>query len=103
MWRRIVPAGVKLCPLPWVKQRPRNFTAMTILMYLWIIGCVVTGVSPLWTLLALLTLPFAVLAMRGSFHPENEAGIIKAMKNNVLVVLAAQFLLGAGYLLAAVG
>lgn len=96
--------GRKTLPITMGKTKTAKFyTAMTILMYLWIIGCVVTGVSPLWTLLALLTLPFAVLAMRGSFHPEDEAGIIKAMKNNVLVVLAAQFLLGAGYLLAAVG
>lgn len=94
--------GRKTLPITMGKTKTAKFyTAMTIFMYLWIAGCVIAGVSPIWTLLALLTLPFAVLAIRGSFYPEDEAGVIVAMKNNVLVVLATQFLLGVGYLLAA--
>ena len=94
--------GRKTLPITMGKKKTAKFyTAMTIFLYLWIAGCIIAGVSPIWTLLAFLTLPFAVLAMRGSFYPEDEAGIIAAMKNNVLVVLATQFLLGVGYLLAA--
>jgi 1,4-dihydroxy-2-naphthoate octaprenyltransferase len=94
--------GRKTLPITMGKTKTAKFyTAMTVLMYLWIAGCVIAGVSPSWTLLALLTMPFAVLAIHGSFYPEDETGIIAAMKNNVLVVLATQFLLGVGYLLAA--
>ena len=78
------------------------FTALTILVYCWIIGSVMTNIAPAWTLIALSTLPFAVKAIRGSLKSDDMTGLIPAMGNNVLVVLATQLLLGVGYILAVV-
>ncbi len=77
------------------------YSALTILTYCWIIGAVLTRIMPISTLIALLTLPFAVKAIRGSFASADLKKIIPAMANNVIVVLATQLLLGVGYILAA--
>ncbi|HDQ04989.1 MAG TPA: prenyltransferase [Deltaproteobacteria bacterium] len=96
-------AGRKTLPITMGKTKAAKFfTAMTVLLYLWIAGCVAAGVAPAWTLLAFLTLPFSVMAVRGSFQHDQRDKLIAAMKNNVLVVLATQFLLAVGYLVAAV-
>jgi len=93
----------KTLPITMGKGKTAKFySLMTILVYVWIGGLVVFRVAPAWALIAFLTLPFAVMAIRGSFEYEQREKIIAAMKNNVLVVLAAQFLFGLGYLLAAV-
>jgi 1,4-dihydroxy-2-naphthoate octaprenyltransferase len=78
------------------------FSALTLLVYLWIIGSVAALITPAWTLIALLTLPFAAKAIRGSLKPSDMAGQISAMGSNVVVVLATQLLLGVGYIMAAV-
>jgi 1,4-dihydroxy-2-naphthoate octaprenyltransferase len=78
------------------------YAALTILMYVWIIAWVIAGVMPVFTLLALLTLPMAVRAIRGARHYQDMGRLVPAMANNVLVVLVTQFLLGIGYILAAV-
>ena len=96
-------AGRKTLPITMGKEKTAKFySLMTILVYVWIGGSVALRVAPTWALIAFLTLPFAVMAIRGSFEYEQREKIIAAMKNNVLVVLATQFLLGLGYLLAAV-
>ena len=59
-------------------------------------------VTPAWTLIALLTIPFAAKAIRGSLKPDDITGLLPAMGNNVLVVLVTQLLLGIGYILAVV-
>jgi len=95
--------GRKTLPITMGMGKTAKFyAAMTVLTYVWIGGCVALQIAPLWTLLAFLSLPFAVMAMRGSFRYDHRETLIAAMKNNVLVVLATQFLLGLGYLLAAV-
>jgi 1,4-dihydroxy-2-naphthoate octaprenyltransferase len=76
------------------------YSVLTITVYLWIIGGVVTRVIPVWALLALLTLPFAVKAIKGALKPQEMDRLMPAIANNVLVVLLTQLLLGIGYILA---
>jgi len=75
------------------------YSALTVLVYLWIIGWVIAGIMPVFTLIALLTLPFAVKAIRGSRKHEDMKRLVPAMANNVQVILLTQLLLGAGFIL----
>jgi len=76
------------------------YSALTIMVYLWIIGSVIAEIMPLFCLIALLTLPFAIKAIRGSMQYQDMGKLVPAMANNVLVVLLTQLLLGIGYILA---
>jgi len=76
------------------------YSALTIVVYLWIIGSVIAEVMPVYCLITLLTLPFAIKAIRGSFHYQEMDKLVPALANNVLVVLITQLLLGIGYILA---
>jgi 1,4-dihydroxy-2-naphthoate octaprenyltransferase len=76
------------------------YSSLTILVYLWIIGWVIAGVMPVYTLIALLTIPFAVKAIRGSFKYDDMSVLGPALASNVMVVLITQLLLGIGYILA---
>ncbi len=76
------------------------YSAFTIAVYLWIIGWVIARVMPIFSLIALLTLPFALKAIKGSRKHQEMAQLVPAMANNVLVVLVTQLLLGIGYILA---
>ena len=78
------------------------YSALTITVYLWIISAVVAGVMPAFTLIALLTLPLAIKAIKGAQTPDDMSRIIPAMGNNVIVVLLTQVLLGIGYVLAGI-
>jgi 1,4-dihydroxy-2-naphthoate octaprenyltransferase len=78
------------------------YSAVTVAVYLWIIGGVVAGQMPAFTLIALLTVPLAVKAIQGALKPQETAKLMPAMANNVLVVLLTQLLLGIGYILARV-
>ena len=78
------------------------YSALTIIVYLWIVGGVVARVMPAFALIALLTLPFAVKAIRGALKPTGMEQLMPAMANNVLVVLLTQLLLGIGYILAGI-
>ena len=73
---------------------------MTVAVYAWIIGSVVAGIMPAYCLIALLTLPLAVKAIRGSMQFGDKSRLIPAMASNVMVVLITQLLLGIGYILA---
>jgi 1,4-dihydroxy-2-naphthoate octaprenyltransferase len=75
---------------------------LTIAVYLWIIGWVTAGVMPVFSLISLLTLPFASKAIRGSREYGDMAQLVPAMASNVLVVLVTQLFLGLGYILARV-
>jgi 1,4-dihydroxy-2-naphthoate octaprenyltransferase len=55
---------------------------------------------PVFCLISLLTLPFALKAIKGSRRHQDMAQIVPAMASNVLVVLVTQLLLGIGYILA---
>jgi len=76
------------------------YSALTIAVYLWIIGGVIARVMPIYCLIALLTLPFAIKAIRGSMQYNDMSKLVPALANNVLVVLITQLLLGVGYILA---
>ncbi len=76
------------------------YAAFTMAVYLWIIGWVIARVMPAFSLIALLTLPFALKAIKGSRKHQDMAQLVPAMGSNVLVVLVTQLLLGIGYILA---
>ncbi len=96
-------AGRKTLPITMGKKNAGIvYSALTIIVYLWIIGWVVVGIMPVFCLIALLTLPLAIKAIGGTRKPENMSRLVPAMANNVLVVLLTQLLLGIGYILAGV-
>jgi 1,4-dihydroxy-2-naphthoate octaprenyltransferase len=76
------------------------YSALTMTVYLWVIGWVIAGVMPAFCLISLLTLPFALKAIKGSRRHQDMAQLIPAMGSNVLVILITQLLLGIGYILA---
>jgi len=78
------------------------YSAMTVLVYLWIIGGVIAGEMPAFSLLGLLTLPLAVKAILGSMKYDDMSKLGPAMASNVMVVLITQLLMGIGYILARV-
>ena len=96
-------AGRKTLPIIVGKSKAwMVYSALTLVVYLWIIGWVVAGKMPAFSLIALLTLPFAIKAIRGARKHDEMSQLVPAMANNVLVVLLTQFLLGIGYILAGV-
>jgi 1,4-dihydroxy-2-naphthoate octaprenyltransferase len=76
------------------------YSVLTIILYLWIIAWVAAGLMPVFCLIALATLPFAVRAIRGALNSQDESKLMPALANNVMLVLLTQLLLGIGYLLA---
>ncbi len=78
------------------------YSVLTIVVYLWIIGGVLAGQMPVFSLIALLTLPLAIKAIRGALKPQEMNRLLPAMASNVQVVLLTQLLLGIGYILARV-
>ncbi|MDO8567238.1 MAG: prenyltransferase [Dehalococcoidales bacterium] len=96
-------ANRKTLPITMGKARASLlYCALTILVYVWIVAWVIARVMPVYALLALLTLPFAVKAIQGSRHYDDMAKFTPAMASNVMVVLLVQFALGIGYVLATV-
>ena len=96
-------AGRKTLPIAMGRARASIvYSVLTLIVYLWIIGGVVTERMPLFCLIALLTLPFAIKAIQGALKYQQISRLVPAMGNNVLVVLLTQFLLGIGYILARV-
>jgi 1,4-dihydroxy-2-naphthoate octaprenyltransferase len=78
------------------------YSALTIVVYIWIVGWVIAGAMPVFSLLALLTLPFAIKAIRSGRNYDDMSQLVPAMANNIMVVLLTQLLLGVGYILAGV-
>ncbi len=83
----------------------RFFRLATIAVYGWIIGCVLATltigsvVMPVYCLIALLALPWALRAMRGSKEYHDRSILIQAMGDNVTFILLTHVLLGLGYIL----
>lgn len=75
------------------------YSALTLLVYVWIILGVIFKIMPPFALIALLTLPMAFKAINGSIAHSDITKMIPAQGANVMVVLLTQFLLGIGYLL----
>ncbi len=78
------------------------YSALTVAMYVWIVGGVVARVMPVFSLVALLTLPLGVQAIKGALKYDDESKLMPALGANVMVVLLTQLLLGIGYILAKV-
>ncbi|MGD9393803.1 MAG: hypothetical protein PVJ81_02445, partial [Dehalococcoidia bacterium] len=78
------------------------YSALTIIVYLWIAYWVAVGAMPVFSLIALLTVPFALKAIWGGRNYNDLGQLVPAMSNNIMVVLLTQFLLGVGYILAGV-
>jgi len=96
-------AGRKTLPITMGGEKASLvYAVLTVMVYLWIIGWVLAGVMPIFALVALLTLPFALKAIQGARQHQEMAKLIPGMANNVLVVLLTQLLLGFGYILAGV-
>jgi 1,4-dihydroxy-2-naphthoate octaprenyltransferase len=94
-------AGRKTLPITMGKARASIvYSALTVAVYLWVIAGVIAAAMPLWSLIALATLPFAIKAIRGARRPQEMDRLVPAMANNVMVVLLTQLLLGIGYILA---
>jgi len=93
-------AGRKTLPIAMGKDKAwMVYSAMTLVVYLWIVGWVMAGKMPDFSLIALLTLPLAIKAIQGARKHDEMSQLVPAMANNVLVVLLTQFLLGIGYIL----
>ena len=96
-------AGRKTLPIAIGKTRASIvYSILTGVVYLWIIGGVVAGQMPVFSLIALLTIPMAIRAIKGALKHQEPDRLVPAMGNNVLVILLTQLLLGVGYLLAGV-
>ena len=93
----------KTTPILVGKQKASKiYAVLTLLVYIWIAVWVIAGVMPVFSLLAFLTLPIAVKAMKGAKRYQDMNQLMPAMAANVIVVLLIQFLLGVGYILAGV-
>ncbi|MGA1839831.1 MAG: prenyltransferase [bacterium] len=78
------------------------YLVITIITYIWIILGIVIGILPVWTLLALLTIPVAIRAIKGALKDYNDfEKFIPAQGSNVILVLATQALFALGFLIAA--
>jgi 1,4-dihydroxy-2-naphthoate octaprenyltransferase len=96
-------AGRRTLPITVGKQGAwLIYSTLIIIVYIWIVGWVIVGAMPVFTLIALLTLPFALKAIWGGRSYNDMSQLVPAMANNIMVVLLTQFLLGVGYILARV-
>ncbi len=83
----------------------RLFRIATMMVYIWIIGCVIatlitgTTIMPVYCLITLLTLPFAIKAMKGSKEYDDMDKLVPSLASNVQFILITQLLLGVGYIL----
>lgn len=78
------------------------YTVFTILVYVWVAGAVILGRMPVFTLLALLTIPLAIKAIHGAFASEDRSKLMSAMASNVMVVLLTELLTAIGYILSGI-
>jgi len=94
-------ASRRTLPITIGKKRAAIFYSLVaIAVYVWIIAWVIAGVMPVWTLLALLSLPFTFRAIRGALHFSDPSKLIPGMAANVISVLLTQLLIGIGYIIA---
>jgi len=93
-------AGRRTLPITEGRRRAAIvYAATTLAVYVWIVGAVALRQMPAFSLLALLTLPFAFKAISGAMKSEDLTRLVPAMGSNVLVVLLTQLLLGIGYII----
>jgi 1,4-dihydroxy-2-naphthoate octaprenyltransferase len=88
-----------------LEKASKFFAAMTIAVYVWIVGCVIativtdTVIMPMACLIALLSQPLAIKTIYGARQYDNMDQFIPAMGSNVMFILSNNVLLGIGYIL----
>lgn len=120
-----IPSGILVCNLLFLNEFPdvdadrkggrktlpfllgkdkaaRIYSVLTLTVYLWIILGVVLRIMPVFTLIALCTLPSAFKAITGSISHRDMTKLVPALGANVMVILLTQFLMGVGYILAGI-
>ncbi|MBN1546944.1 MAG: prenyltransferase [Syntrophaceae bacterium] len=75
------------------------YAVFTLFTYAWILGAVFLEIMPVFALLGLFTIPVAIRAVQGSFRSKDQATLMTAMAQNVVVVLVTQLLIAVGYVL----
>jgi 1,4-dihydroxy-2-naphthoate octaprenyltransferase len=75
------------------------YSFLTLGVYFWIIGNIFVGNLPGICAISILTLPLSLKAIEGALKYDDRGKLMLAMKNNVLVVLLTQFLMGLGFIL----
>ncbi len=78
------------------------FSVLTVLVYVWIIGAVIAQITPVFSLIALLTFPLATKAIKEALAYKEMSQLMAAMGHNVIVVLLTQLLLIISYILATI-
>jgi 1,4-dihydroxy-2-naphthoate octaprenyltransferase len=93
-------ANRKTLPIAFGKNQAALFySVVAIAVYVWIIVWVAVKVMPVWTLLALLTLPLTLKAINGTLHYDDTSKFMPGMAANVMTVLLTLLLIGIGYIL----
>jgi 1,4-dihydroxy-2-naphthoate octaprenyltransferase len=94
-------ANRKTMPITIGKHKSAIFyTIVDVTVYVWIIAWVAARVMPVWSLLALLSLPLSIKAIGGAIHNEKFEKLVPGMAANVQNILLTQLLLGIGYVIA---
>jgi 1,4-dihydroxy-2-naphthoate polyprenyltransferase len=95
-----IKANRKTLPLTMGKKKAAIFyTVVAVAVYVWIFAWTMARVMPVWTLLALLTIPLAIKAINGVMHNDDPSKLMPGMAANVMMVLSTQFLIGIGFIL----
>ena len=94
-------ANRKTMPITIGKRKAAVFySVVDIAIYVWIIAWVAARVMPVWSLLALLSLPLSLKAISGAIHNEKPEKLMPGMAANVQNIMLTQLLLGIGYVIA---
>ena len=93
--------GKRTLPVRWPRQRViAGYLVGVVLTYALVVAGVVTGVTPPWTLLALLTIPMARTVYRGlQANYDRPYELMPAMQANIGLHLVTGLLLLAGYII----
>lgn len=95
------PAKRKTLPITIGRKGAAIFySTVALAVYVWLIAWVSAGTMPVWTLLALLTLPLTIKAINGARHNDDLSILMPGMASNVMTVLITQMLIGIGYIIA---
>ncbi|KPK90443.1 hypothetical protein AMJ80_08385 [bacterium SM23_31] len=118
-----IPSGILVCNLLFLNEFPdvdadrkggrktlpfllgkdkaaKVYSILTLTVYLWIVIGVGLRIMPVFTLIALFTLPAAFKAVKGAVSHKDMTELVPALGANVMVILLTQFLMGTGYILA---
>jgi len=96
-------AGKKTLPIVMGRKKASLlYSILIIAMYAWIAAWSIAGFMPIFALLALLTLPLGVKAIKGARHYDEQSEWSAALGANLMAGVGTQALLAAGYIVAAI-